>query len=109
MNLNLKNYFKENFFDNKGRVKGISINKAKEKFKEFFNNLFKEYPWLSKADQLKQIYYVLFENYTFNDLKCSVKDCDNLKKFHAGKFSLCCKDHKNEAKFFQYQKVSEIV
>ena len=79
------------------------------KHKEFFDKLFKVYPWLSKVDQLKQIYYVLFENYTFNDLKCSVKDCNNLKKFHAGKFSLCCKNHKNEAKIFQYQKVSEIV
>ena len=107
--MNLQNYFKENFYDSKGRVKGKSINQLQNKHKEFFEELFKQEPQLNQENlKLKHIELFLFKNFSYKDLKCNF--CNSLKEINkrGDKFlALSCTQHKKEAKELQYKINSE--
>ena len=107
--IQLQNFFKENFYDSKGKVKGKSISWAKKNYKEFFDELFKIEPRLNQENlKLKHIELFLFENYSYDDLKCPF--CSNLREFNNRKqnpLALTCKEHKDRAKELQYKIVSE--
>jgi hypothetical protein len=97
----LQEYFKNNFYDNKGRIKGLKKTSLYKSHKEFLDKLFQIEPNLNQDNlRLIHIEYFLFKNYSYEDLKCPF--CNKLKDVKHGKqrnpFKTTCKDHKEQSK-----------